>query len=78
MEEVAAVILGMVEHPRPDVYSRDAYKQDVINYYASDDIAAYEKRKRAEYKAKFLAAMATRAGDASAAANKDDEKSNDG
>ena len=34
-EDVAAVIAGVIEHPRPDVYTRPGSKQQVIEYYST-------------------------------------------
>ena len=34
-EEVAAVIAGVIDNPRPDVYTRRGSKQQVIDYYST-------------------------------------------
>ncbi|MGE5654445.1 MAG: hypothetical protein ACM3ZQ_09350 [Bacillota bacterium] len=41
-EEVAAVMLDAIKHPRPDVYTRPQFQEHVAAYYA--DIAAAERR----------------------------------
>jgi NAD(P)-dependent dehydrogenase (short-subunit alcohol dehydrogenase family) len=38
VEEVATVLLDVIERPRPDVYSRPEYRQQVISYYSSEDL----------------------------------------
>lgn len=38
VEETASVLLGVIERPRPDVYSRPEYRQQVIAYYTSEDL----------------------------------------
>jgi len=42
VEEVAAVIAELIEHPRAEVYTRPIYKQQVAAYYAAEDIATIE------------------------------------
>lgn len=42
VEEVAAVIADLIERPRADVYSRPMYQQQVVAYYAAEDMAAAE------------------------------------
>jgi NAD(P)-dependent dehydrogenase (short-subunit alcohol dehydrogenase family) len=42
VEETAAVLLDTIERPRPDVYSRPEYRQQVIAYYSSEDLALPE------------------------------------
>ncbi|MFY0569163.1 SDR family oxidoreductase [Archangium lansingense] len=42
VEEVAAVLVETIEQPRPEVYSRPAYRQQVIEYYSSEDLAIPE------------------------------------
>ena len=37
-EEVATVLLELIERPRPDVYSRPEFRQAVATYYASEDL----------------------------------------
>jgi NAD(P)-dependent dehydrogenase (short-subunit alcohol dehydrogenase family) len=44
VEEVAAVIADLIEHPRAEVYTRPIYKQQVAAYYAADDVAAIESQ----------------------------------
>lgn len=43
-EEVAEVIVGLIERPRADVYTRPAMQQWVVDYYAAEDMAAAESR----------------------------------
>lgn len=38
VEETAAVLLEVMERPRPEVYSRPEYRQQVIAYYSSEDL----------------------------------------
>jgi NADP-dependent 3-hydroxy acid dehydrogenase YdfG len=42
VEETAAVLLEVIERPRPDVYSRPEYRQQVIAYYSSEDLVLPE------------------------------------
>jgi short-subunit dehydrogenase len=42
VEETAAVLLDVIERPRPDVYSRPEYRQQVIAYYSSEDLTVPE------------------------------------
>ena len=41
-EEVAAVIAGVIEQPRADVYTRPGAQQAVVDYFAAPDMAAHE------------------------------------
>jgi NADP-dependent 3-hydroxy acid dehydrogenase YdfG len=41
-EEVAAVIAGVIESPRADVYTRDGARQMVASYCAAEDMGAVE------------------------------------
>lgn len=43
-EEVAAVIAELVEHPRADVYTRPEFHQQVLAYYASEELGAPPRR----------------------------------
>jgi len=43
-EEVAAVIAELVEHPRADVYTRPEFHQEVLAYYASEELGAPPRR----------------------------------
>ena len=43
VEEVADVIVELIDHPRADVYTRPGLKDQVVSYYAADDMAAVEK-----------------------------------
>ncbi len=40
--EVAAVIAGVIEHPRADVYTQPGQQQRVVDYFAAEDMAAFE------------------------------------
>jgi NAD(P)-dependent dehydrogenase (short-subunit alcohol dehydrogenase family) len=42
VEEVAAVIVDLIEHPRADVYTRPGMREAVAGYYAEEDMAAAE------------------------------------
>jgi NADP-dependent 3-hydroxy acid dehydrogenase YdfG len=42
-EEVAAVIVDVLERPRPDVYTRPGAQQMIAGYYAAEDMAEVEK-----------------------------------
>ena len=41
-DEVAAVIAGVIEHPRADVYTRPGAQKMIAGYYAAEDMAAAE------------------------------------
>jgi short-subunit dehydrogenase len=41
-EEVAGVILDLIEHPRADVYTRPGMREMVARYFAAEDMAAAE------------------------------------
>jgi NAD(P)-dependent dehydrogenase (short-subunit alcohol dehydrogenase family) len=41
-EEVAEVIIGIIEQPRADVYTRPGLKEQVVSYFAAEDMAAAE------------------------------------
>jgi NADP-dependent 3-hydroxy acid dehydrogenase YdfG len=41
-EEVAQVIVELIEHPRADVYTRPGMREWVVSYYAAEDMAAAE------------------------------------
>jgi NADP-dependent 3-hydroxy acid dehydrogenase YdfG len=43
-EEVAAVIAGLIERPRADVYTRPGAQRLVAGYYAAEDMAAAERQ----------------------------------
>lgn len=43
-EEVAAVIAELVGHPRADVYTRPEFHQQVLAYYASEELGAPPRR----------------------------------
>ena len=42
VEEVAAVITDVIEHPRADVYTRPGMHEIAVAYYAAQDMAAFE------------------------------------
>jgi NAD(P)-dependent dehydrogenase (short-subunit alcohol dehydrogenase family) len=42
VEEVARVIADLIERPRADVYTRPTYQQQVVAYYAAEDMGAAE------------------------------------
>lgn len=42
-EEVAAVILDVIEHPRADAYTRPGAREMIAAYYAAEDVAELEK-----------------------------------
>jgi NADP-dependent 3-hydroxy acid dehydrogenase YdfG len=44
VEEVAAVIAGVIEEPRADVYTRPGAQQMVAAYYAAEDMAQAERQ----------------------------------
>jgi len=41
-EEVAGVILGLIEHPQADVYTRPGMRERVAAYFAAEDMGAAE------------------------------------
>ena len=43
-EEVAAVLVDLLEHPKADVYSRPGFQQTVVDYYSAVDMGELEKR----------------------------------
>jgi NADP-dependent 3-hydroxy acid dehydrogenase YdfG len=43
VEEVAEVIAGVIERPRPDVYTRPGAQQTVVSYYAAEDLTTIEQ-----------------------------------
>jgi short-subunit dehydrogenase len=43
-EEVAEVLLDLIEHPRADVYTRPGMREAVAGYYAAEDMSAAEAR----------------------------------
>lgn len=44
VEEVAEVIVGVIEKPRADVYTRPGVQQMIAAYYAADDMGAVESQ----------------------------------
>lgn len=43
-EEVAGVIVDLIQHPRADVYTRPGMREMVAGYFAAEDMAAAESR----------------------------------
>ena len=43
-EDVAQVILQTVQTRKADVYSREMFQKQVVDYYGAEDMAAYEKK----------------------------------
>ncbi|HLL84553.1 MAG TPA: SDR family NAD(P)-dependent oxidoreductase [Longimicrobium sp.] len=43
-EEVAAVILDVIERPRADVYTRPEFRQQAAAYYGAEDMGEFEAR----------------------------------
>jgi NADP-dependent 3-hydroxy acid dehydrogenase YdfG len=43
-EEVAAVILDVIERPRADVYTRPEFRQQAAAYYGAEDMAQFEAK----------------------------------
>ena len=43
-EEVAEVIAELIERPRADVYARPGSQQEVVGYYAAEDMALAERQ----------------------------------
>jgi hypothetical protein len=41
---VAAVIAELIQHPRADVYTRPEFHQQVLAYYASEELGAPPRR----------------------------------
>jgi NADP-dependent 3-hydroxy acid dehydrogenase YdfG len=44
-EEVAGVIVDLIEHPRADVYTRPGMREWVVSYFAAEDMAAAEAQR---------------------------------
>jgi NAD(P)-dependent dehydrogenase (short-subunit alcohol dehydrogenase family) len=44
VEEVARVIAELIEHPRAEVYTQPGHRQQVVDYFAAEDIAEAESR----------------------------------
>jgi len=44
VEEVAAVLVDLVAHPRAEAYTRPAYRDAVAAYYSADDVATIESK----------------------------------
>ncbi len=44
VEEVATGLVALLQSPRADVYSRESYKQQIVDYYAAPDMAAVEAK----------------------------------
>jgi NADP-dependent 3-hydroxy acid dehydrogenase YdfG len=43
VEEVADLLVDLMERPRAELYSRPAYRQQVIGYYSAEDVAVLER-----------------------------------
>ena len=43
-DEVAQVIMGAIKSRAADVYTRELFQQQVVDYYGAPDLAAYEKK----------------------------------
>ncbi|MDB4976807.1 MAG: 3-oxoacyl-[acyl-carrier protein] reductase [Myxococcaceae bacterium] len=43
-DDVAAVIAGMIEQPRADVYTREGAQKMIVDYYAAEDMGDAETR----------------------------------
>lgn len=43
VEEVADVIIGAIENPRAEVYTRPQYRDQVVAYFAAEDLASLEQ-----------------------------------
>ena len=43
-EEVAAVILSVIETPKADVYTRPGAREMIASYYGAEDMGAFEER----------------------------------
>jgi NAD(P)-dependent dehydrogenase (short-subunit alcohol dehydrogenase family) len=44
VDEVAEVIAELIEHPRAEAYTRPGYRQQVVDYFAAEDMAEAESR----------------------------------
>ena len=44
VEEVAEVIVGLIEKPRAEVYTRPGLQQQAVAYYSAEDVAEAESR----------------------------------
>jgi NADP-dependent 3-hydroxy acid dehydrogenase YdfG len=44
VDEVAELMVDLIEHPRAEVYSRPIYQQQVANYYGAADVAVVEAK----------------------------------
>ncbi|HET9940183.1 MAG TPA: hypothetical protein VFR25_03700, partial [Candidatus Eisenbacteria bacterium] len=44
VEEVARVIVDVIERPRADVYTRPELQERVVEYFAAEDLAEVEAR----------------------------------
>jgi hypothetical protein len=42
VDEVAEAIAELIEHPRAEVYTRPGYRQQVVDYFAAEDMADAE------------------------------------
>jgi short-subunit dehydrogenase len=44
VDEVAEVIAELIEHPRAEAYTRLGFRQQVVDYFAAEDMADAESR----------------------------------
>jgi len=44
VDEVAGVIAGLIEHPRAEVYTQPGHRQQVVSYFAAEDMSEVESR----------------------------------
>ncbi len=44
VEEVAEVIADVIEHPRADVYTRPGMREQVVAYFAAEDMSEVESQ----------------------------------
>jgi hypothetical protein len=44
VDEIAALLVELMEHPKADVYSRPGFQQQVVDYYAAPDLRELEKK----------------------------------
>jgi len=44
VEEVADVIADLIAHPRAEAYTRPGFRQQVVDYFAAEDLDALESR----------------------------------
>ena len=44
MQNTAALIADLIEHPRAELYTRDIFRKQVSEYYSADDVAVMEAK----------------------------------